>query len=93
MTEILDLRPDSDGTPTIVRAIRFFPWPFDDQLVGISTEQFIDGEGDLLDPIESGYEASCLSEGDNDVLVVMSDGSFAVSSVQGVRAYGKPSPP
>jgi hypothetical protein len=88
MTEILTLRM-AEGPPTIVRAFQFDPWPFEDEIVNLDSCWYLDNEGTLED---IGLEVGLDANSDN-VLVLLSDGRIAAASAQGVRAYGRPSPP
>lgn len=91
MTELVNLHPHTDA-PTIVRAIHFDPWPFEDEEVALDSTWVLTDSGDLVD---SAFNVSLSSdEGTADtVLVLLSDGRLAVASPQGVRAYGRPGPP
>lgn len=94
MTEITTLHTFT-GKPVILRAIQFDPWPFEDEEVTLDSTWLLNTDGELEDTAFNVALYGPDSDGatNDNVLVVFSDGRVAVSSAQGVLAYGRPSPP
>lgn len=75
--------PTPPVRPTITSAVQFDPWPFKEDSVAMK-DTFIISDDGSISPRNQGW---CLTRGDFNVLVVLSDNTQAVATPVGLKKY------
>lgn len=86
--KILDITQPELPKPLVNGAVHLDPWPFVADRVALNSARYIDVYGTLTAVVDGMDAASAFHlEPDFNVLVSLSDGTIAVTSLDGLAAY------